>query len=43
MSGQSPYIIASVLGLTGQTAYLGAFEEMQLKPEHTLVVSGAAG
>ncbi|CAD6565104.1 MAG: hypothetical protein TREMPRED_000923 [Tremellales sp. Tagirdzhanova-0007] len=43
ISGQSPYIVASILGLTGQTAYLGAFEEMQLKAEHTLVVSGAAG
>ncbi|WWC96604.1 hypothetical protein V866_003473 [Kwoniella sp. B9012] len=43
IEGQSPYITNSILGLTGQTAWVGAFREMELKPEHVLVVSGAAG
>ncbi|WWC90256.1 uncharacterized protein L201_005189 [Kwoniella dendrophila CBS 6074] len=43
IAGQSPYITNSILGLTGQTAWVGAFKEMELKREHTLVVSGAAG
>jgi NADPH-dependent curcumin reductase CurA len=41
--GQSPYISLGGLGLTGRTAWCGAFREMNLKPEHTLLVSGAAG
>ncbi|WWC60678.1 uncharacterized protein I303_103253 [Kwoniella dejecticola CBS 10117] len=41
--GQSEYITNSILGLTGQTAWVGAFKEMELKKEHVLVVSGAAG
>ncbi|WRT66026.1 uncharacterized protein IL334_002977 [Kwoniella shivajii] len=43
IDGQSPYITNSILGLTGQTAWVGAYKEMDLRPEHTLVVSGAAG
>ncbi|WVW80514.1 hypothetical protein I302_102498 [Kwoniella bestiolae CBS 10118] len=43
IKGQSEYITNSILGLTGQTAWVGVFKEMELKPEHVLVVSGAAG
>ncbi|OCF75336.1 hypothetical protein I204_04191 [Kwoniella mangroviensis CBS 8886] len=43
IEGQSPYIPNSILGLTSQTAWVGAFKEMELIPEHVLVVSGAAG
>jgi NADPH-dependent curcumin reductase CurA len=31
------------LGLTGLTAWAGAFEVCNLKPEHVVLVSGAAG
>lgn len=43
IKGQSPWISLGGLGLTGRTAWAGAFREMNLKPEHTLLVSGAAG
>lgn len=32
-----------MLGVNGLTAWAGVFREMNLKPEHTLLVSGAAG
>ena len=43
IEGQSEFISLSALGMVGMTAYMGAFPEMDLKPEHVVVVSGAAG
>ncbi|KAI9639199.1 uncharacterized protein MKK02DRAFT_39490 [Dioszegia hungarica] len=39
----SGFLALTALGVNGLTAWAGAFREMDLKPEHTLVVSGAAG
>lgn len=33
----------SVLGMVSVTAYQGIFEILDVKPEHTVVISGAAG
>lgn len=33
----------SSIGMVGLTAYFGAYDVAQLKKEHTVVVSGAAG
>jgi len=43
IKGQSEFISLSALGMVGMTAYMGAFPEMDLKKEHVVVVSGAAG
>ncbi|ORY26140.1 NAD(P)-binding protein [Naematelia encephala] len=43
IEGQSEFIHLSFLGMTTLTAYVGAFGEMKLKPEHVIVISGAAG
>ncbi|KAK1924017.1 hypothetical protein DB88DRAFT_540101 [Papiliotrema laurentii] len=43
IEGQSEFISLSIVGMVGQTAYVGAYGEMKLKPEHTVVISGAAG
>ena len=39
----SDYIAIGALGMTGVTAWVGAFKAFQVKPEHTVCVSGAAG
>lgn len=38
-----PYASLSVLGMVSVTAYQGIFDILDVKPEHTVVVSGAAG
>ncbi|TXT10606.1 hypothetical protein VHUM_02111 [Vanrija humicola] len=38
-----PYASISPLGVTSLTAYFGTIEVLDIKPEHTVVVSGAAG
>ena len=43
LPNQSEYIGLSAVGLTGLTAWVGAFPEMKLKADSVLVVSGAAG
>jgi hypothetical protein len=43
LEGHSKYIALSGAGLTGQTAYVGVFEEMKLQKDHVVIVSGAAG
>ncbi|GFZ46864.1 hypothetical protein JCM24511_04084 [Saitozyma sp. JCM 24511] len=43
VKGQSEWISLGALGLTGLTAWAGAFDVCHIKPEHTVLVSGAAG
>jgi len=43
LPNQSPVISLSFLGGIGLTAYFGAYDVCELKKEHVLVVSGAAG
>ena len=43
IEGQSPAIALSLLGLTGITAYCGLHFVGQVKKEHTVVISAAAG
>jgi NADPH-dependent curcumin reductase CurA len=43
LPGHSEFISLGAMGMTGQTAYMGVFEEMKLEKDHVLVVSGAAG
>ncbi|GAA5866895.1 hypothetical protein JCM3774_004596 [Rhodotorula dairenensis] len=43
LPGQSESIALSALGMTTMTAYCGLHEVGQIKPEHTVVISGAAG
>lgn len=38
-----PAIALGILGATGATAYHGVFNVLDVKPEHTVVISGAAG
>lgn len=38
-----PYASLSVFGMTSVTAYQGIFDVLDVKPEHTVIVSGAAG
>lgn len=38
-----PAIALGILGTTGATAYHGIFDILDVNPEHTVVVSGAAG
>jgi NADPH-dependent curcumin reductase CurA len=39
----SEWIWLGIFGLNGLTAWAGATKECNLKPEHTVLVSGAAG
>jgi NADPH-dependent curcumin reductase CurA len=39
----SEFISMSSIGMVGLTAYFGAYNVSDLKPEHVVVVSGAAG
>ncbi|RSH93539.1 hypothetical protein EHS25_007897 [Saitozyma podzolica] len=41
--GMSEWIWLGIFGLNGLTAWAGATKECNLKPEHTVLVSGAAG
>jgi NADPH-dependent curcumin reductase CurA len=43
IKGKSEFLPLTLLGVNGLTAWAGVFREMNLKPEHTLLVSGAAG
>ncbi|BGP44632.1 quinone oxidoreductase [Rhodotorula kratochvilovae] len=43
IEGHSESIALSGLGMTTLTAYCGLYEVGQIKPEHTVVISGAAG
>ncbi|GAA5992088.1 hypothetical protein JCM10908_000739 [Rhodotorula pacifica] len=43
LPGQSESIALSALGMTTMTAYCGLYEVGQVKPEDTVVISGAAG
>jgi NADPH-dependent curcumin reductase CurA len=43
IEGQSPYLSIGTIGLTGLTAYVGAYEICKLQQDHTIVISGAAG
>jgi len=43
IKGHSEWISLGYLGSTGQTAYSGIYGECDLRKEHTVVVSGAAG
>lgn len=43
VEGHSEFISMSSIGMVGLTAYFGAYDVAQLKKEHTVVVSGAAG
>jgi len=43
VAGHSEFISMSSIGMVGWTAYFGAFNVSDLKKEHVVVVSGAAG
>jgi hypothetical protein len=43
IEGHSEFISMSTIGMVGWTAYFGAFNVSELKKEHVVVVSGAAG
>ncbi|GAA6008133.1 MDR family NADP-dependent oxidoreductase [Rhodotorula paludigena] len=43
IEGCSPSVALSALGMTTMTAYTGLHEVGHIKPEHTVVISGAAG
>jgi len=43
IEGKSEWLSLTMLGVNGLTAWAGVFREMKLKPEDTLLVSGAAG
>jgi NADPH-dependent curcumin reductase CurA len=43
IAGHSPTLALSALGGTGLTAWFGLYNVCQTKPEHTVVISGAAG
>ena len=43
VEGHSEFISMSTIGMVGWTAYFGAFNVSELKKEHVVVVSGAAG